>query len=169
MSFGPFADEKGNFMTQLVNVNPRAVINKITQLRCGYGSNIELFQYTSPDQDQRFRRNSDWGAHHIALYVRHIDKGVDFLPSKTGTKLFGPVTLRRRLYEPLGRRGCSIHPLELRLGIEAGMADLAAAQAAAGECSPEHKLAVLRALHESGVLDLPDQPHDDHEPEEEAP
>src|SRR5205807_60021 len=50
MSFGPFADEKGNFMTQLVNVNPRAVINKITQLRCGYGSNIELFQYTSPDQ-----------------------------------------------------------------------------------------------------------------------
>jgi hypothetical protein len=24
MLFGPFADEKGNFMTQLVNVNPRA-------------------------------------------------------------------------------------------------------------------------------------------------
>ncbi len=34
--------------------------------------------------------------------------------------LFGPVTLRRRLYEPLGRRGRSMHPLELRLGIEAG-------------------------------------------------
>ena len=28
MSFGPFADEKGDFMTQLVNVNPRAVINR---------------------------------------------------------------------------------------------------------------------------------------------
>jgi hypothetical protein len=43
----------------------------------------------------------------------------------------------------------------------------AAAQAASGECSPEHKLAVLRALHESGVLDLPDQPNDDDEPKEE--
>src|SRR5712691_11631103 len=42
--------------------------------------------------------------------------------------LFGPVTLRRRLYEPLGRRGCSMHPLELRLGIEAGMATPALAE-----------------------------------------
>lgn len=36
--------------------------------------------------------------------------------------LFGPVTLWRRLYEPLERGGSSIHPLELRLGIEAGFA-----------------------------------------------
>ena len=28
MSFGPFADEKGDFMQQLLNVNPRAVINR---------------------------------------------------------------------------------------------------------------------------------------------
>ena len=26
------------------------------------------------------------------------------------TTLFGPVTLRRRLYEPFGRRGCAMHP-----------------------------------------------------------
>jgi hypothetical protein len=30
MSFGPFADEKGNFMADLLNVNPRAVIHQIT-------------------------------------------------------------------------------------------------------------------------------------------
>lgn len=42
--------------------------------------------------------------------------------------LFGPVTLWRRLYEPLGRRGRSIHPLELRLGIEAGVATPALAE-----------------------------------------
>jgi hypothetical protein len=36
--------------------------------------------------------------------------------------LFGSVTLWRRLYEPLGRRGRSIHPLELRLGLEVGLA-----------------------------------------------
>ncbi len=42
--------------------------------------------------------------------------------------LFGPVTLWRRLYEPLGRRGRSMHPLELRLGIEAGLATPALAE-----------------------------------------
>jgi hypothetical protein len=42
--------------------------------------------------------------------------------------LFGPVTLRRRLYEPLEGRGRSIHPLELRLGFEAGLATPALAE-----------------------------------------
>jgi hypothetical protein len=42
--------------------------------------------------------------------------------------LFGPVTLRRRLYEPLGGRGRAIHPLELRLGLEAGLATPAQAE-----------------------------------------
>jgi catechol 2,3-dioxygenase-like lactoylglutathione lyase family enzyme len=93
LTFGPFSDPTGDFMTQLVDVHPRAVVQQIRVLRGGNGPNVELFQYTSPDQDQRFRRNSDWGAHHIALYVRHIDKGVDYLQSKGGTKLFGPVTL----------------------------------------------------------------------------
>jgi hypothetical protein len=48
-------------------------------------------------------------------------------PHVVGT-LFGPVTLWRRLYEPLGRRGRSIHPLELCLGIEAGLATPALAE-----------------------------------------
>ena len=48
MSFGPFSDEKGTFMADLLNVNPRAVINQITQIRCGYGSNIELFNTVRP-------------------------------------------------------------------------------------------------------------------------
>jgi hypothetical protein len=48
-------------------------------------------------------------------------------PHEVGT-LFGPVTLWRRLYEPRGRRGHAIHPLELRLGIEAGLATPALAE-----------------------------------------
>jgi hypothetical protein len=48
-------------------------------------------------------------------------------PPVVGT-LFGPVTLWRRLYEPLGHRGRSIPPLELRLGIEAGLATPALAE-----------------------------------------
>jgi hypothetical protein len=42
--------------------------------------------------------------------------------------LFGPVTLWRRLYEPHGHHGRSSHPLELRLGIEAGLATPALAE-----------------------------------------
>jgi len=91
MSFGPFADEKGNFMTQLVNVNPRAVINKITQLRCGYGSNIELFQYTSPDQKDMTPKNSDIGGYHIAFYVDDIKAAADYLKANNVKTMMGPL------------------------------------------------------------------------------
>jgi hypothetical protein len=36
-------------------LNPRAVVQQIRMLRGGNGPNVELFQYTSPDQDQTFR------------------------------------------------------------------------------------------------------------------
>jgi hypothetical protein len=42
--------------------------------------------------------------------------------------LFGSVILQRRLYEPLGHRGRSIHPLELQWGLEAGLATPALAE-----------------------------------------
>jgi len=93
LTFGPFSDPTGDFMTQLVDVNPRAVVQQIRMLRGGNGPGVELFQYSSPDQDQSFRRNSDWGGHHVTFYVRDIDKGVEYLQTKAGTKLFGPVTL----------------------------------------------------------------------------
>ena len=70
LTFGPFSDPTGDFMTQLVDVHPRAVVQQIRMLRGGDGPSVELFQYTSPDQDQAFRRNSDWGGHHIAFYVQ---------------------------------------------------------------------------------------------------
>jgi catechol 2,3-dioxygenase-like lactoylglutathione lyase family enzyme len=87
MSFGPFSDDKTDFMTQLVNVNPRAVINQITLVRCGYGSNIELFQYTSPDQKNMTPKNSDIGGYHIAFYVDDIKAAKAYLDSK-GVKTF---------------------------------------------------------------------------------
>jgi len=92
LTFGPFSDT-GDFMTALVDVHPRAVVQEIRMLRSGNGPNIELFQYTSPDQDRSARRNSDWGGHHIGLYVQRIDKGVDTLQSRAGSKLDGPLSL----------------------------------------------------------------------------
>jgi hypothetical protein len=49
-------------------------------------------------------------------------------PPRSVATLFGPVELWRRLYEPLGRMGHSMHPLELRLGVEAGFATPAVAE-----------------------------------------
>jgi len=90
MSFGPFADDKGTFMQDLLNVNPRAVIQQITMVRCGYGSNIELFQYTSPDQKNMTPRNSDIGGYHIAFYVDDIQAAKDYLDKKGVKTFFGP-------------------------------------------------------------------------------
>jgi catechol 2,3-dioxygenase-like lactoylglutathione lyase family enzyme len=90
LTFGPIGDPVGTFMQDVVGTHPRAVIEQITEGRGGNGPNVELFHYTAPDQDRTFRRNSDWGGHHIAFYVRHIDKAVEYLERKGVPKLLGP-------------------------------------------------------------------------------
>ena len=77
MSFGPFADDKGTFMQDLLGVDPKAVIEEITLVRCGFGSNIELFKYTAPDQKDATPKNSDIGGFHIAFYVDDVAAGED--------------------------------------------------------------------------------------------
>ncbi|MBV8565162.1 MAG: VOC family protein [Methylobacteriaceae bacterium] len=91
MSFGPFSDDKGTFMQDTLNVNPRAVIVQITMMRCGAGSNIELFKYTSPDQANATPKNSDIGGYHIAFYVDDVQAAKDFLDSKGIKTLKGPL------------------------------------------------------------------------------
>jgi catechol 2,3-dioxygenase-like lactoylglutathione lyase family enzyme len=90
LTFGPISDPVGTFMQDVVGTHPRAVIEQITEGRGGNGPNVELFHYTAPDQDRTFRRNSDWGGHHIAFYVRNIDKAVEHLERKGVEKLLGP-------------------------------------------------------------------------------
>jgi catechol 2,3-dioxygenase-like lactoylglutathione lyase family enzyme len=93
MSFGPFADDKGTFMQDVVNVHPRAKIDEISMVRCGYGSNIELFQYEAPEQAKTLPKNSDIGGHHIALYVDDIDKAAADLKAKGVKTMQGPIPL----------------------------------------------------------------------------
>ena len=90
-SFGPFRDDKGNFMQDLLDVDPRAVIEQITMVRCGFGSNIELFKYTAPDQKTVAARNSDVGGHHIAIYVDDINAAAEYLKAKGVRTLMGPL------------------------------------------------------------------------------
>ena len=90
-SFGPFRDDEGTFMQDLLDVDPRAVINEIVLMRCGFGSNIELFDYDAPDQKTVQPRNSDIGGHHIAFYVDDINAAADYLKSKGIRTLMGPL------------------------------------------------------------------------------
>jgi catechol 2,3-dioxygenase-like lactoylglutathione lyase family enzyme len=91
MSFGPFSDDKGTFMQDLLGVDPKAVIEQITMVRCGYGSNIELFKYTAPDQKDAKPKNSDIGGFHIALYVDDVKAAKAYLESKGVATRFGPL------------------------------------------------------------------------------
>ena len=54
---------------------------------------MELFQYSAPDQDRTFRRNSDYGSKHVAFYVRHIDKAVARMQALGAQKLLGPLAV----------------------------------------------------------------------------
>ncbi|WP_421696700.1 VOC family protein [Aestuariivirga sp.] len=95
MSFGPFADDKGTFMTDLLGVDPKAVIETITMLRCGFGSNVELFKYTAPDQRTLNQKNSDIGAFHIAIYVDDIKAAKAFLDEKGVPTRLGPLPVEQ--------------------------------------------------------------------------
>jgi catechol 2,3-dioxygenase-like lactoylglutathione lyase family enzyme len=95
MSFGPFADDKGTFMTDLLGVDPKAVIEQITMLRCGFGSNIELFKYKAPDQRTLDQKNSDIGAFHIAFYVDDIKAAKAFLDEKKVATRLGPLPVEQ--------------------------------------------------------------------------
>jgi catechol 2,3-dioxygenase-like lactoylglutathione lyase family enzyme len=89
---GPIASDSDWMHTHL-NVHPRAQVSKIRFLRCGHGINIELFEYTSPDQRQELPKNSDWGGHHIALYVDDFDAALTYLRSRNVT-ILGEPTVR---------------------------------------------------------------------------
>lgn len=93
MRFGPFSDDAGTFMEDLVDVHPRAVIKQIAMMRCGEGSNIELFQYSAPDQQTKMPRNSDYGGFHIAFYVKDIQAAVDKAKALGHKTLMGPVPI----------------------------------------------------------------------------
>ena len=94
MSFGPFADDKGTFMQDLLGVDPKAVIEEITMVRCGYGSNIELFKYTAPDQKDLQARNSDIGGFHIAFYVDDVATAKAYLDAKGVKTRLGPLPVK---------------------------------------------------------------------------
>jgi catechol 2,3-dioxygenase-like lactoylglutathione lyase family enzyme len=89
---GPFASD-GDWMATHLNVHPRTVMKKLRFLRCGHGSNFEIFEYEAPDQDRAPPRNSDVGGHHLAFYVDDIDAALAHLRAN-GVGVQGEPTVR---------------------------------------------------------------------------
>jgi catechol 2,3-dioxygenase-like lactoylglutathione lyase family enzyme len=85
---GPVEDRTGDWMTRQLNVDPRASTH-IAMLRLGPVTNLELFEYTAPEQRRELPRNSDWGGHHLAIHVENVDAAVDYLRSVPGVKVLG--------------------------------------------------------------------------------
>lgn len=75
---GPFASDD-DWMTEHLNVNPRTVIPKAAIVKCGKGSNFEIFEFEAPDQEKKMPKNSDWAGRHIAFYVDDIKEAVSYL------------------------------------------------------------------------------------------
>jgi catechol 2,3-dioxygenase-like lactoylglutathione lyase family enzyme len=93
-SLGPFRDDAGDWMTEHLNVDARAVMRQLHFFRCGGRAIFEVFQYEAPDQELDQPRNSDVGGHHVALYVDDLDKTVAYLRSQDVTVLGDPTVSR---------------------------------------------------------------------------
>jgi catechol 2,3-dioxygenase-like lactoylglutathione lyase family enzyme len=85
---GPVQDSEGDWMTRQLGVAADASAH-IAMLRLGPVTNLELFEYTAPDQRQSIPRNSDWGGHHLAIYVTDVDAAVAYLRSQPGVRILG--------------------------------------------------------------------------------
>jgi len=89
---GPFRAED-DWMHSHLNVHPRAVMKRLRFLRCGFGSNFELFEYEAPEQVKEPPCNSDVGGHHLAFYVDDMTAAVAYLRSR-GVRVLGEPTVR---------------------------------------------------------------------------
>ena len=89
---GPFKAED-EWMAEHLGVYPRAVMKKLTFLRCGHGSNFEIFEYDAPDQNRRQPRNSDVGGHHLAFYVDDFQAALAHLKAHD-VRIMGEPTVR---------------------------------------------------------------------------
>lgn len=88
---GPFSGGDSTWMADHLNVDAKAEIPQLQLVRCGNGANLEIFQYTAPNQNTVPPRNSDIGGHHVAFYVDDMAAAVAYLRDM-GVKVLGEPT-----------------------------------------------------------------------------
>ena len=60
-------------------LDPRTEVTRACVLRCGHGSNFEIFEFTAPEQRREMPKMSDWGGTHLAFYVDDMDAAIAYL------------------------------------------------------------------------------------------
>lgn len=83
-----------DWMNLHLNVDSRAEIKRFQMVRCGNGTNLEIFEYGAPKQNQSPPKNSDVGGHHLAFYVDDMNKAVAYLKEKKVRMLGEPSTFK---------------------------------------------------------------------------
>lgn len=91
-SLGPIRGDD-DWMRRHLDVDPRAVVKELRFLRCGHGSNFEIFEYEAPGQNRTPPKNSDIGGHHLAFYVDDFGAALAYLRSR-GVTILGEPTVR---------------------------------------------------------------------------
>ncbi|GII29014.1 VOC family protein [Planotetraspora mira] len=89
-TLGPYRHDDSDWMSEHLNVHPRAVMRQLHFFRCGGQAIFEVFEYSAPEQNATMPRNSDIGGHHVALYVDDLDVAVTYLKDKGVTMLGDP-------------------------------------------------------------------------------
>jgi catechol 2,3-dioxygenase-like lactoylglutathione lyase family enzyme len=87
---GPFAHDD-DWMSRQLNVDDRAVMERLHFYRFGGQAIFEVFQYAAPVQADTPPRNSDVGGHHVAIYVDDLDAALEALHANGLTVLGEPV------------------------------------------------------------------------------
>ncbi|MCJ0871918.1 VOC family protein [Streptomyces sp. AP-93] len=88
---GPVEDSEGDWMTRKLGVHPRASA-RVALLRVGPSTNLELFQYTTPDQRTRPPRPADIGWHRLVLRVADIGAAVARLRERPDVRVQADAT-----------------------------------------------------------------------------
>ncbi|WP_237773377.1 MULTISPECIES: VOC family protein [Streptomyces] len=85
---GPVEEPDSDWMTRQLGVHPRASAH-IAMLRFGPVSNLELFQYTAPEQRTEVPGFTDVGGHHIGIHVGDLDQALARLREEPGVRVLG--------------------------------------------------------------------------------
>lgn len=72
-------------------IRPNGEITHIAMMATGYGSNIELFEFQSPNRNMERPMTDDIGWYHIAFYTKNMTKSVAYLKSKSVEFIGAPI------------------------------------------------------------------------------
>jgi catechol 2,3-dioxygenase-like lactoylglutathione lyase family enzyme len=83
---GPYQEPGSDWMLPNLNVHPQASV-RLAVLRCGPVHNVELVEFSAPDQQQVSPKVSDWGGRHLAFAVTDMEAAVAYLEAQPGVRV----------------------------------------------------------------------------------